>query len=241
MKCARTMMLSLLIAASLSFPYSFSAWTSMTGANTFAVTPFFYFAPVGSATEDLDINADAVIGYGFTDKIDMFVNLATFNLKSDPGAYSNTWIMPRYDLGKNNIVAAQIGLEQNANNDLKVYGGPHYHFFWENDRCAMELNALALFHADSLIPTTASIYAAPVYKLLPNVLYPFFEVDPTYTFGSGGGLDFVLAPGIWIGIPNTPHQFSVSVPLSGIKDGNISAGIYAWYWASFSLGGEKKE
>jgi hypothetical protein len=239
MRYARMIALSLLIAVSLAFPYSFSAWTSMTGAKTFAITPFFYFAPVGSATEDMDINADAVVGYGFTDKIDMFVNIATVNLKSDPGAYSTTWIMPRYDLGGNNIVAAQIGLEQDADNNLQVYGGPHYHFFWENDRCAMEFNALALFHADSTAPTTASIYAAPVYKLLPNLLYPFVEVDPTYTFGDGGGLDFVLAPGLWIGIPGTPHQFSISVPISGIKDGSVSTGIYAWYWVSFSLGGGK--
>jgi hypothetical protein len=217
----------------------------MTGAQTFTVTPFVYFTPIGSAGEDMDISLNAVVGYGFTDRIDVFANLANLNLKSEPGAYGQSWVMPRYNLGKNNILALQVGVTQNANNDLNAFGGPHYHFFWENNHWGAEFNAMAIFTMDTLASNSLYACAAPVYKLMPNILYPYVEFDPTYTLGDNGGFDFVIAPGLWFSIPDTPHQLSVSVPLSGIKDGSVGAGIYARYWFSFGAsngnGAEKKE
>ncbi len=235
--------ITVIFSAAQLFSYSFSAWTSMTGAKTLAVSPFFYFSPIGSSGEDMDISMDAVVGYGVSDKADVFLNLASLNLKSEPGSYGSSWIMPRYDFGNSNIGALQIGVTQDANNDLKTFFGPHYHFFWENDKLAFELNALWLSKNNPL-SSNGDAYAfgciSPVYKAIPKKLYPYIEVDPSYDFGDGLGFDFTLAPGLWVGIPDTPHQFSISVPIGGIKDSDVNFGIYAWYWWSFSFGGKEE-
>jgi hypothetical protein len=227
----------LALAASLAalgwqgaFAYSFSAWTSMTGAKTFAVTPFFYIPVPGASGTSLD----ACVGYGITDRVDLFANPA--NLSLNPFGYNGSWIMPRFAFDDNNVAALQMGYDGTDH-----WGGPHYHFFWENDKLALEANALAIFNAGSFDAGYAFGCLAPVWKMIPGILHPYLEIDPTVRFDKT--YDVALAPGLWFGLPNTTHQISVSVPLSGLVDkikgtagAEIGVSIYAWYWYSFSLG-----
>ncbi|MFH0920656.1 MAG: hypothetical protein V1913_09860 [Fibrobacterota bacterium] len=221
-----------LLSVSLAFGYCFTAWTTMTGAKTLAANPFFYLEPLGSG---MDLNADIVGGYGFTDNMDLFVNLASLNLKSDPGAYGGSWLMPRYQIKENHILALQLGADANVEYFDII---PQYHYVMDRETWTLEVNALASFNTFDMGTPTFSACLAPVYKLSQDRFYPFLEVNPSYALGDNGGFDFNVAPGFWVGVPETPHQFAVSVPLYGIKDSDISAGIYVWYWYSLSLGKE---
>jgi hypothetical protein len=224
-----------LLAVTLAHPYCFTAWTTMTGAKTVAINPFFYVAPLGTG---LDVSGDFVGGYGFSDNVDLYANLASLNLKSDFGSYSGSWVMPRYQVKENHILALQLG----ADADFKYFDIiPQYHYVKDQEAWVLEVNATAKFNTFDMGKPELGACIAPVYKLKKDVLYPFLEFNPTVTVGDGGGFDFTLAPGVWIGIPETPHQFSVSLQLSGIKDNNVSAGIYLWYWYSFTLGEKKAE
>ncbi|MBL8025198.1 MAG: hypothetical protein JNL74_02235 [Fibrobacteres bacterium] len=216
----------------LASGYSYMAWTSMTGEKTVAVNPFFYGSPLNS---EFGLSTDLVAGYGFTPKLDLFANFASLSVVGDPGSYSGSWIMPRYDFGNSAIGALFIGMAKNVDDELSLYGGPQFHFFRENDNWALELNLSAMFYAEKNSDPLAGGTVAPVYKLVKQQLYLFAEFNPAYSFGDGGGFDFNIAPGLWLGIPETAHQFSLSIPLSGIKDGSVSAGINLWYWYSFSL------
>lgn len=238
---AGTIMTGLLLAGSAS-SYTYSAYTTMTGAKTFALNPFLYMEDFSDRTTS---GADLVIACGILDNLDVYANLAGFyGLDAIPDAdpYYSSWIMPRFDFGGNNIAALQMGITRDADGKAQFYIGPQYHFYWENDLFALEANAM--FYTKNN-PTTANPWAGatvgPVWKAIPDILFPYVEINPGYDFGddsTDGTFDLAVAPGICIAIPHTPHQFSISFPISGMVAGEATAGIAAWFWFGFGGTGE---
>ena len=238
---AGTIMAGLLFAGSVS-AYTYSAYTTMTGAKTFALNPFLYLEDFSDRATS---GADLVIAYGILDNLDIYANLAGFyglNGIPDANPYCNSWIMPRIDFGNNNIAALQLGITLDADSKVQFYVGPQYHFYWENDVFALEANAM--FYSKNN-PTTANLWAGatvgPVWKAIPDILFPYLEVNPGYDFGddsTDGTFDLAVAPGICFAIPNTTHQLSISFPVSGLATGEATAGIAAWYW--FGFGGTRE-
>jgi hypothetical protein len=231
-----TIMAGLLAAASVS-AFTYSAYTTMTGAKTFAINPFLYlddFSDRGTS------GADLVIAYGILDNFDIYADLAGFyglNGIPDVNPYYTSWVMPRFDFGNNNIAALQLGITLDADSKVQFFIGPQYHFYWENDVFALEANAM--FYTPNN-PNSANMWAGatigPVWKAIPDILFPFIEVNPSYDFGddaTDGAFDITVAPGICLALPNTTNQLSISFPVSGLVAGEASAGIAAWYWISF--------
>jgi len=238
---AGTIMAGLLCAGSVS-AYTYSAYTAMTGAKTFAFNPFLYREDFSDRATS---GADLIIAYGILDNLDIYADLAGFyDLHGipDTNPYYTSWIMPRFDFGKSNIAALQLGITRDAGGKVHFYVGPQYHFFWENDAFALEANAMFYTRNN---PITANLWAGatvgPVWKAIPGILFPYIEVNPGYDFGddsTDGVFDVTIAPGICFGIPNTTHQLSISFPVSGLVAGESKAGIAAWYW--FSFGGTRE-
>jgi len=221
-----TIIVGLVFVGSVS-AYTYSAWTTMTGAKTFAINPFFY----GAFSDMPGTGTDLVAGYGFTDKFDLFINLSTLSPVKD-FSYGGSYIMPRYDFGNNNIIALQMGYDGN-----EFAGGPQYHFVWDKEKFTLEANAaVTLYSSDMAAPYIFGTLGW-VWKAVKDVLYPFVELNPSYQVGPDGGFDFVPAPGVWIGIPNTTHQFALSIRLNGVSSGSIDPGFGMWYW--FSIGGNE--
>jgi len=236
-----TFMAGLLCAGSVS-AYTYSAYTTMTGAKTFALNPFLYLEDFSDRATS---GADLVIACGIRDRLDIYANLAGFyGLNSIPAEnpYYGSWIMPRFDFGGNNIAALQLGITLDEDNTARFYIGPQYHFFRENDACALEANAL--FYSKNN-PVTANAWAGatvgPVWKAIPDVLFPYVEINPEYDFGNDstdGTFDLTVAPGVCVAILNTKHQLSISFPVSGLATGEATAGVAAWFWFSFGGTGE---
>jgi hypothetical protein len=210
------------------YSYSYDCWGAMTGAKTLSVNPLFY----GSSFDPFDLTADLVVTYGISDKFDLFVNLATLAVVPSFG-YSGSWLMPRVALNENNILALQIGV---ANGTPLVFNlFPQYHFFWENERIALELNAGYNFTFDAPDAGNVIVYAAPVYKIIPKRVALFCELDPAYSVGTGT-FTFTLMPGLCFGLGSEgEHQICVGISVSGIESGTVSAGYGIWYWKAFTL------
>ncbi|OGJ86974.1 MAG: hypothetical protein A2268_07115 [Candidatus Raymondbacteria bacterium RifOxyA12_full_50_37] len=202
--------------------YSFTAWTSMTGKKTLAINPFLY-KPL-SPTDNLSM--DLVAAYGLSENKDIFVNFASMYLH--PGTYASSWIMPRYNFGNNRTIALLVGSDGN-----NIFGGPQFHFLKESERFAVEVNVNGTMNS-VFDAGLVSAVIAPVYKILPNVLHPYIEVDPSMDFT--GSFALALVPGCWIGIPSTRHQASIAVPLTNMAgNGDICVGITLWYWYAFDF------
>jgi hypothetical protein len=233
---AGTIVAGLLCAGSVS-AYTYSAYTTMTGAKTIALNPFLYLE---DSSDRATSGADLVIALGMLDNLDIYANLAGFyglNGLPDANPYYSSWIMPRFDFGNTRIVALQLGITLDEDDRARFYIGPQYHFFRENDAFALEANAM--FYSKNN-PVTANPWAGatigPVWKAIPDVLFPYLEVNPGYDFGddsTDGTFDLAIAPGICLAFPNTAHQLSISFPISGLVAGEATVGIAVWCWLSF--------
>jgi hypothetical protein len=234
-------MAGLFLAGSAS-AYTYSAYTTMTGAKTFALNPFLYLE---DSSDRATSGADLVIACGILDNLDIYANLAGFyglDTVPDANPYYTSWIMPRFDFGNSNIAALQAGVTRDADGKARFYIGPQYHFYRENDRFALEANVM--FYTKNN-PTTANRWAGatigPVWKAIPDILFPYIEINPGYDFGddsADGTFDLTVAPGICIAIPNTKHQLSISFPVSGLAAGEATIGIAGWCW--FGFGGTQE-
>jgi hypothetical protein len=223
-------------SASSVFAYSFSAMNGMTGAKTFVINPCF----TDPITPSFQSSLDPVIGYGFSDIFDVYADPVGLILCPWSG-YSASWIMPRMDLGGNNIVALQIGLqseeraEGGRNNSFTLT--PQYHFFRENDRTALEANLLLGIPWDTPEAMTISVIFAPVYKIIKDHMHVFLEVDPEYTLaGDEKGFEMSLQPGLWFGFPDGMHQFCISASISDFIHNTPGFGINLWYCFAFKTG-----
>jgi len=214
----------LLIAFSLSSAYTYSAWTSMTGAKTVAINPF-----VQTSFDEIDqVSTDLVAGYGFTDQFDLYVNIATLSPIKE-FSYAGSWVMPRYALSENKIIALQLGTDKE---NLTL--SPQFHAFRDNGPFVLEFNAGLSTNSSDFAAGSLFATFGLVYKLSEEIMYPFIEVNPSYQYGGEEGVfDFTVDPGVWYGLKGTPHQIALSLPFSGIKDNAVSVGLHFWYWWSF--------
>jgi hypothetical protein len=199
----------------------------MTGEKTLALNPFLY----GPITDELGLNVDAVFLYGFTPKMDMIANLSSLSVIPEFG-YGGSWIMPRVDLGKNNILGFQVGMIGRGDG---YYAVPQYHFFIENSKFAFEFNVGANFNFEAL--NMPSIYGivAPVYKIFEGILHLYVEVDPSFIAGVSDSFGLTVVPGLWLGLAGGKHQFSAGIPLGGITSDAMTTSFACWYWTTFSL------
>lgn len=217
------------------YSYSFNAYNGMTGKGIVSLTPTLSFPISPAFTGAIDL----IGSYGFTPNFDLFVDVADFNLAPAMG-YAYSWIMPRFEFLPNNIVALQLQL--NNTQPMSYNITPQYHLFYENDNFAFEFNGSALFPINNPeASTTVSGIIAPVWKAIKGILYPFVEIDPSYVFGDTGGFHLNIVPGIWLGIPDTPHQFCLAVTLSDVTSGKLGYGVNFWYSVSFSTVAEPQK
>jgi len=192
----------------------------MTGDGVVAFSPFVY-APTLSP---LSLYSDMVVSYEITANIDLFVNFATIGFAPAFG-YSGSWIIPRIDLGANNIIAVQIGANP-TNFGSTFYVAPQYHFFWENDSFAIEANLIAKFVAASIANPSFTFYAAPSLKFAGGIVDVYCEVVPAYTVG--GAFSFTVVPGLYFNM-EAGGQLSLGVGLGDLTTGTINPGVFLSY------------
>jgi hypothetical protein len=204
-----------------TYSYSVSALTGMSGAKTLTINPVFYDIYKKERSVDL------MLGYGFTDIFEIyavFANLSFFN----PVEYHGSFILGRIALNESNILGLQI--QNNAEDWLII---TNYSFFKELHRSAIELNANVGFNTTRFKSGSVGIIIAPVFKLVKEIVYPFIEIDPTFSFD--GDVDLKVAPGIWFGIPRTTHQFSISLPIGQDDENKVRPTLNAWWSWSVSF------
>lgn len=214
-----------MIAGPLNHPlhsYSFNLFNGMTGDGVLCITPTFSSALSSGTSVGLDMIASVGAGKNF----DLVFDAAGLDLYPQ-AKYLTAWLMPRFDFGYNNILAVQFGF--NNENPIAFNVFPQYHFFYENDNFAFELNTGVNIPLSSPDVSDFRLLTAPVWKALKDVLYVFVEIDPSYTLGTEGGFNLNINPGIWIGIPGTPHQFCVTALINNITSGAPEYGIGIWY------------
>lgn len=202
--------------------YAYDPWTSSTGEKVLAINPFFYT----TSLNPFGLNADLIASYGITANLDVFVNFADLGL-APSFTYNFSWAMIRYDLGGNNILALQAS---------QYLISPQYHFFWENDLFAAEVNVYANFTYTNFGSPTIGAYLAPIVKVIKDVLYFYAEVDPYYQIGGSFGLNIV--PGVWLGLGNY-GQISLGFSINSVTSGSLSYGINTWYFIPFDFKAKK--
>ena len=223
----RNLTLLLVLGSSIVNGYTYTAWTTMTGARTIAIAPAIYEGPIDDiGLSKLDLNT----AFGIGDRFDAVVNLSNFSPVN-----SFTWggieIMPRYAVNDNIALALKIGTDFAA---LSL--SPQLHLNKEYEKVVFELNAAIDLSTETDFKE-GTIWASHgiVYKLVPDVFYPFFEFNPYIEYGLyPTNVSFSIDPGFWFGFKDTPHQIAISFPISGFKkDEEFSVGLNAWYWWSF--------
>ncbi|MDD5067107.1 MAG: hypothetical protein PHF84_08685 [bacterium] len=220
--------LCLLFSSRSVYPYSYSAWGSMTGAKTFAVNPFFY----GGFDPEFSLTTELVVGYGFSEVFDIYADLATLDLTPDSG-YGGSWVMPRYDLGGNNILALQIGFYKEEGSTAS-YIVPQYHLYKDGEIFTWEINLGLNVPLDDAGSSLLYGVVAPVWKIVPNTLNLFLEIDPSYQMGDADDFILTLVPGLCLGFGNEgQHQFCLGFPVSDLTENEVSTTYAAWFWTSF--------
>lgn len=212
-------------AAALPSPgrsYAYNPATEMPGEGELVLDPMFWAPSFNPAVAGIDF----LTVYGVSGRIDLTVDFA--NVTAVPGfSYNYSWAMARYDFGGNNIAALEAG---------QYFISPQYHYFWENDSWAFEVNLLSIFTYTNFNGPAAGAYLAPAYKILPDRFLVYLEFDPFYTAGPGNGSNgFTLAvlPGIWYSFGDA-GQVSLAVMLGDVT-GKFTPGAALWYAVSFNL------
>ncbi|MCX8029096.1 MAG: hypothetical protein N2712_03780 [Brevinematales bacterium] len=204
------------ILGTVGFSASFSAWVGMTGQGKFALNPFIYLP-----TSFDSVSADLVIGYGFTDNIDILANLSSISLSGNGFNWSGAWIMPRYDFGKSdllpyNIVALQVGYIGS------ILASLQYHTLIKPvDILGIELNLIGTF-ITSTPELLISIIIAPVLNIV-GPLSIYFEFDPS--FGLSTGFGYTIIGGIDINLGNI-GEISIGYNIT-------SSTLVGWYFITF--------
>lgn len=205
----RTTLAALILVSlfSTGFSYSYSAFSMMTGKNTFAVNPYVFGDGTGYVGQEL------FLAYGLTDKADIWSSLYI-----DNDGIVDFSAMLRYDLtGKNTILALR------ANG---TYVSPQFHWIWENDKVALQANLSATFNYDAMDKPDIKSVLCPVVKIAGGLVDVFCEVNPGYSIGAESfGLDVV--PGVGFAVGST--LFSIACPIMDItNDATLTFG--AWWF-----------
>lgn len=204
------------------FPYSFSAYNGMTGEKTIGILPAVYI-PVSPNT---GIASDYIFAYGFTSNFDVYVNCASLVYAPTFG-YSGSWIMPRFDLGGNNIIGLQAFFDNTASG-VGIRLAPQYHLFIEGDLFVFEFNVYVTVPLSTPTNTSVALCIAPDFKVVKDLFHLFLEVDPSYTIGTGR-VALTVVPGMCFTFSGNAHQICVGVPIGDITSGAVTVGINLWY------------
>jgi hypothetical protein len=204
------------LSCSLAHGYSYTALSLLTPEKSIAVNPFFYADCKGF------VGSSLFLGYGMTAKSDIWMQMSLFNTG---GNFFSA--MVRYDLGKSNILALAVS---------PVWFSPQYHFIWENDRIALQANAVVQCSYDYLDKPAMYAVLSPVVKLFKGIDV-FVEVNPGYymqdgdfaslwTRSEGFGLDLVGGIGFSVG----QCIFSVACPVYDITNAATpTVGFWFYY------------
>ena len=175
---------------------------------------------------------DLTGAYGLTPNIDVFADTANLTLNNGIN-YNYSWIMPRFEIYPGNILAIQ--LQYNKTDIASFSLTPQYHYFYENDALALEFNMGFSIPVNSAGDSTLYIVAAPVWKAVKGILHPFVEFTPSYSMSDGGSFKLNIHAGAWLGIPDTPHQFCLSVGINDVLADTRNYDLIFWYSLSFNL------
>lgn len=210
------------------FGYSYNAWNGLTPERTLFVNPFLSTSSVLVTNAPVTLSADLVGAYGTTKNADIFVSLAMIGVT--PTLQFFNWVMPRFAITPNHIIAIQVG---------STFAAPQYHFFWENDAFALEANIIARMPFSDVRTSTVSAIIAPVWKAVKDTFAVYVEIDPAMTFSPTAPnvrLTGTIIPGVWFGIPGTTFQTSLGASFNGLGTGTQwGLGIVAWFAYSFPL------
>ncbi len=202
------------------YSYAYNPSTEILDTGTFGITPYI-FAP---SFNPLNMGSDIELEYGIFSNADITVDAADLTF-APAFSYNFSWVMLRYDFGFNNIAALEAS---------QYLVSPQYHFFWENNKWAFELNILAEFTYTNFSAPVFGAYAAPVYKITKDI-FVYLELDPFYTVGQGFSL--AVLPGVWFWLGDF-GQISLAVTLSDVT-GTFTPGAALWYTLTFNLSGKK--
>jgi hypothetical protein len=222
------------LSAQKGFSYAFNPWTTMTGDKVFVINPF-----VKAVNFDAKFNAiDPVLLYGFSPTMDIIVNPGSFTMTDGTTDYATSWILPRYDLGSNNILGLQIGYDKTGYMVLaeSLFITPQYNFVFENDSFAFELNLGIAMPFEDMGSSIGYAILAPVYKILPGQLHVYLELDPFFPMAEGVEFNMNMLPGIWMGFSEGKYQVSLAAFINNVTEANggaMSYGVGLWAWFAF--------
>jgi hypothetical protein len=191
----------------------------MTGRNTLALNPYFYFDGKGAAGQDL------FLSYGILENLDVWSHVTV--LKSPDGDLMDFSAMVRYDIGKSNIIALRAS---------QWYIAPQYHFAIENDYFGFQANIVGQIAFDYYKDPAVYAVLCPLVKVYRGVIDFFVEFNPGYYQYDGDfanlavreeGFEFDIVPGM--GIPIGNALVSLSCPIYNVlTDATPTFGMWLW-------------
>jgi hypothetical protein len=191
-----------------SYPYSYSAFSLMTGDNTFAVNPYVFADGTGY------VGSELYLAYGLSDKADIF-----FSYYTDNRSYNDFSVMARYDFKNSNIAALSASPSS---------ASIQYHTIKENDRFAIQGNISLSFNYSDMKRPDITTVIAPVIKLGSTGVDFFCEVNPALYSTNTFALD--LVPGV--GFTISDALFTIAAPIQNISN---KASITFGAWAFFAI------
>ncbi|MEK6793641.1 MAG: hypothetical protein AABZ39_02610 [Spirochaetota bacterium] len=208
--------------------YSYNAWNGLIAERTVFVNPFLSTSSVITTNTAVTAGADLVCAYGATKNADIFASLAQVGVT--PSFAFFNWVMPRFAITPEHIIALQIS---------STFVTPQYHFFWENDVLALEVNVLARMPYSDIRTATVSAVIAPVWRVVKDAFALYVEFDPACTFdptAPNARVSAAVLPGIWFSLPGTGFQGSIGANCFGLGTGaSWGLGVVAWFSYAFAL------
>jgi len=208
-----------LMSVMMTYGYSYTAFSYITPEKALSVNPYFYADCKGF------VGTSIFLGYGMTDKSDIYTQMSLFNDGSN--SFS---AMVRYNIKNSNIAAVAVS---------PLWIAPQYHFIWENDRIALQANATIQCSFDYIKKPAAYAVLSPVVKIIKGI-DAFVEVNPGYYMQDGDfanlwyrskgfGLDLTGGLGFSLG----SVIFSVACPVYDVtNDPTPTLGLWFYYTIS---------
>jgi len=193
------------------FSYSYSAFSLMTGDNTFALNPYIFADGTGY------VGTELFLAYGITDKADIWLSYY-----QDNDQVSDFSLMARYDIKNSNILALRASPSS---------ASIQYHTIKENNNFAFQGNAAVKFSYNSVKTPDITTVIAPVVKIGTTGIDVFCEVNPNVFGLESFGLDIVPGVGFSIG----GALFTIAAPVYDVtNDPTPTFGA----WAFFAITGK---
>lgn len=180
-----------LFFSSSVFAYSYSCFPIMSGKNTFVLNPYVY-----GSFESKNVSTDLIAVLSPFDKLDIWADVGSLTFDSKAIGYNTWWVMPRFAITANHIVALM-------SND--VFTSLQYHgVFFENKRFFVQNNSGIDFVYE--VPRDLNVWTI----LSPGLKISFGDVYCDVGISSLAGETFVkLVPGLGLSIKD--NLFSIGV------------------------------